>query len=44
MGMVSIFVSAVLLIEGYMIESNLPIILGGMGLVFIAVSRFHLLK
>ena len=43
-GIAMAVVAAIMFLGGYLVESNFPIILGIMGIVFIAASNFRLLK
>jgi hypothetical protein len=38
-GIAMVVVAAIMLLGGYLVESNFPIILGGMGIIFIGVSN-----
>ena len=43
-GIAMAVVAAIMFLGGYLVESNFPIILGIMGIVFIGASNFRLLK
>lgn len=43
-GMAFITAAVILLLKGFMKESNFSIILGGMGIVFIGASKFGFMK